>query len=101
MSSIVKQAHPWLENLVAYDPGKPIEETARELGLDPKDIIKVASNENPLGPSPKAIEAMKEAAHPLLAGCRACRFPVNVAHGERHIAHVPHQDIRPLVQTQE
>lgn len=63
MSSIVKQAHPWLENLVAYDPGKPIEETARELGLDPKDIIKVASNENPLGPSPKAIEAMKEAAH--------------------------------------
>ncbi len=62
MSSIIKQAHPWLEGLVAYDPGKPIEETARELGLNPEDIIKVASNENPLGPSPKAIEAMKEAA---------------------------------------
>lgn len=62
MSSIVNEAHPWLENLVAYDPGKPIEETARELGLDPKDIIKIASNENPLGPSPKAIVAMKEAA---------------------------------------
>ncbi len=62
MSSIVNEAHPWLENLVAYDPGKPIEETARELGLDPDDIIKIASNENPLGPSPKAIEAMKEAA---------------------------------------
>ncbi len=62
MSSIVNEAHPWLENLVAYDPGKPIDETARELGLDPKDIIKIASNENPLGPSPKAIEAMKEAA---------------------------------------
>ena len=62
MSSIVNEAHPWLENLVAYDPGKPIEETARELGLDPNDIIKIASNENPLGPSPKAIEAMKEAA---------------------------------------
>ncbi len=62
MSHIWKQAHPWLENLVAYDPGKPIEETARELGLEPSDIIKVASNENPLGPSPKAIEAMKEAA---------------------------------------
>tara|TARA_R110000850_G_scaffold19988_5_gene59816 strand:+ start:4326 stop:5426 length:1101 start_codon:yes stop_codon:yes gene_type:complete len=62
MSTIVKQAHPWLEGLVAYDPGKPIEETARELGLDPSDIIKVASNENPLGPSPKAIEAMKIAA---------------------------------------
>lgn len=62
MSSIVKQAHPWLDNLIAYDPGKPIEETARELGLQPEDIIKVASNENPLGPSPLAIEAMKAAA---------------------------------------
>ncbi|MDF1754958.1 MAG: histidinol-phosphate transaminase [Verrucomicrobiales bacterium] len=59
--SILKQAHPWLENLVAYDPGKPIEETARELGLDPGDIIKLASNENSLGPSPKAVEAMKAA----------------------------------------
>ncbi|MEM9282270.1 MAG: histidinol-phosphate transaminase [Verrucomicrobiota bacterium] len=62
MSSIIEHAHPWLEGLVAYDPGKPIEETARELGLDPSDIIKMASNENPLGPSPKAIEAMKQAA---------------------------------------
>ncbi|MCF6313328.1 MAG: histidinol-phosphate transaminase [Verrucomicrobiales bacterium] len=60
MSSINK-ANPWLENLVAYDPGKPIEETARELGLKPSDIIKLASNENPLGPSPKAVEAMKVA----------------------------------------
>jgi histidinol-phosphate aminotransferase len=62
MSSVTKQAHPWLEGLVAYDPGKPIEETAREQGLDPADIIKLASNENPLGPSPKAVEAMKAAA---------------------------------------
>ena len=52
-------ANPWLESLVAYDPGKPIEETARELGLDPSEIIKLASNENPLGPSPKAVAAMK------------------------------------------
>ncbi len=59
MSSIIKQAHPWLEDLVVYDPGKPIEETAREQGLDPSDIIKLASNENPLGPSPKAVAAMK------------------------------------------
>lgn len=57
--SITKQAHSWLEDLVAYDPGKPIEETARELGLEPHDIIKLASNENSLGPSPKAVEAMK------------------------------------------
>ncbi len=58
MSSTTK-ANPWLDNLVAYDPGKPIEETARELGLKVDDIIKLASNENPLGPSPKAVEAMK------------------------------------------
>ncbi len=41
-----------------YKPGKPIEEVQRELGL--KDIIKLASNENPLGPSPKALIAIKE-----------------------------------------
>ncbi|NNE91186.1 MAG: histidinol-phosphate transaminase [Verrucomicrobiales bacterium] len=60
-SKIKEQAHPWLEALVPYDPGKPIEETARELGLDPDDIIKLASNENSLGPSPMAVEAMKTA----------------------------------------
>ena len=60
-TDIWQQAHPWLESLVSYDPGKPIEETARELGLDPASIIKLASNENPLGPSPKAVEAMKAA----------------------------------------
>jgi histidinol-phosphate aminotransferase len=46
-------------NLTPYVPGKPIEEVKRELGID--DIIKMASNENPLGPSPAAIKAMKEA----------------------------------------
>ncbi|MCB1236380.1 MAG: histidinol-phosphate transaminase [Verrucomicrobiae bacterium] len=60
-TGIWQQAHPWLEGLVSYDPGKPIEETARELGLEPGSIIKLASNENPLGPSPRAVEAMKAA----------------------------------------
>lgn len=46
-----------------YQPGKPIEEVARELGLgDPEGIIKLASNENALGPSPRAIEAMQRQA---------------------------------------
>lgn len=54
-------ANPQLRDLVAYEPGKPIEDVARELGLDPDSIIKLASNENPLGPSPKAIAAMREA----------------------------------------
>ncbi len=55
MSALTQSAHSWLDDLVVYEPGKPIEETARELGLQPSDIIKLASNENPLGPSPKAI----------------------------------------------
>lgn len=40
-----------------YEPGKPIETVAREYGLDPEHIAKLASNENPFGPSPKAIAA--------------------------------------------
>lgn len=61
MSSIWNFANAQLKDLVAYEPGKPIEEVARERGLKPEDIIKLASNENPLGPSPKAITAMQEA----------------------------------------
>lgn len=45
-----------VENIVPYIGGKPIEETKRELGL--RSVVKLASNENPLGPCPKAIEAM-------------------------------------------
>lgn len=54
-------ANPQLKDLVAYEPGKPIDEVARELGLQPTDIVKLASNENPLGPSPKAKAAMTAA----------------------------------------
>ena len=56
-----KTAHEHVLRLVAYEPGKPVEELAREMGLQPGDIIKLASNENPLGPSPKALEAMRTA----------------------------------------
>lgn len=48
-----------LNNIKPYTPGKPIEEVKRELGID--DVIKLASNENPLGPSKKAVEKMKDA----------------------------------------
>jgi len=48
--NVVKGLHP-------YKPGKPIGEVQRELGLE--HIVKMASNENPLGPSPKAVEAMR------------------------------------------
>ena len=56
-----KSAHPHIQNLIAYEPGKPVEELAREMGLAPAQILKLASNENPLGPSPKALLAMREA----------------------------------------
>lgn len=59
--SIDQFANRFVCDLVAYEPGKPIDETARELGLNPADIVKVASNENPLGPSPLAKEAMRAA----------------------------------------
>jgi histidinol-phosphate aminotransferase len=55
-----KYANPQLRELVAYEPGKPVEDLAREMGIEPDKIIKLASNENPLGPSPKARQAMIE-----------------------------------------
>jgi histidinol-phosphate aminotransferase len=61
MSSIWDIANGQLRDLAVYEPGKPIEETARELGADAGKIIKLASNENPLGPSPKALAAMRAA----------------------------------------
>ena len=53
--------NPNLKNLPVYQPGRPIEEVARELGLPADSIIKVASNENPFGPSPLAVAAMQKA----------------------------------------
>ncbi len=52
--------NPHLATLPVYVPGRPIDEVAREHGLDPASVIKLASNENPLGPSPRAVAAMGE-----------------------------------------
>lgn len=57
--SIQHLVSPWLASLVPYQPGKPIEEVEREYGI--RDSIKLASNENPLGPSPRALAALREA----------------------------------------
>lgn len=46
-----------------YEAGRPIEVVAREFGLDPLDVIKLASNENPLGPSPLGLAAAQKALH--------------------------------------
>ena len=59
-------AHPWVSRLGRYEPGRPIEEVARELGFASLDeIVKLASNENALGPSPLAVKAMKKAARAM------------------------------------
>ena len=55
--------HPDIQSLSPYVPGKPIDELQRELGLT--RVIKLASNENPLGPSPKAVAALAGAAESL------------------------------------
>jgi histidinol-phosphate aminotransferase len=60
-AAMLPSAHQHVLDLVAYEPGKPVEELAREMGLEPADIVKLASNENPLGPSPKAVAAMRDA----------------------------------------
>ncbi len=58
MTPIQEIANRELLDLVPYEPGKPVDDVARELGLDPATVIKLASNENPLGPSPLAVAAM-------------------------------------------
>jgi histidinol-phosphate aminotransferase len=61
---------PYVSEIKPYVPGKPVKELERELGI--KDSIKLASNENPLGPSPKALKALKEY---LQTGCEVHRYP--------------------------
>ena len=56
-SSINELLPPWSTRIRPYPPGKPLEEVERELG---HPAIKLASNENPLGPSPKALEAIRK-----------------------------------------
>src|SRR6266498_4145702 len=57
--------NPALASLPVYQPGRPIEEVARELGLAAGEVIKLASNENPLGPSPAALAAMEKSLQTL------------------------------------
>src|SRR6266705_45311 len=58
---LCEQSPSYIRAIAPYQPGKPISELAREMGLDEKKIIKLASNENPLGVSPKARAAIKKA----------------------------------------
>ncbi len=55
---IIEQVPEYIRSLIPYEPGKPIEEVEREYGIS--GSVKLASNENPLGPSPKAVAALRE-----------------------------------------
>ena len=59
MTDFQKLAVPGVQHLKPYLPGKPIEELERELGVT--NTLKLASNENTLGPSPKAAQAIQDA----------------------------------------
>ncbi|HEY1326158.1 MAG TPA: histidinol-phosphate transaminase [Casimicrobiaceae bacterium] len=63
--ALAARAPEYVRRISPYVGGKPIEEVARELGLAPERIVKLASNENPRGPSPKALAAISAAAADL------------------------------------
>lgn len=73
--SLVELARPQVLGLVPYSPGRPIEEVQRDFGFD--EVLKLASNENPLGPSPLALQAIREGLQGLHrypdGGCRELR----------------------------
>jgi histidinol-phosphate aminotransferase len=61
VTKLCVSAPPYIQSIAPYEPGKPIADLAREMGLEVGQIIKLASNENPLGISPKAEEAIQAA----------------------------------------
>lgn len=65
MSSLIQQAPEFIRSIAPYKAGKPIADVVRELGLDPSQVVKLASNENPLGLGDKAKHAMAQAASEL------------------------------------
>lgn len=74
--SLEDLASPHLRGLIPYSPGKPIDEVERELGI--AESVKLASNENPLGPAPLALAALRDA----LPGIH--RYPDGSGHHLRH-----------------
>jgi histidinol-phosphate aminotransferase len=71
-----------IERLIPYSPGKPIEELEREIGIT--NVIKLASNESPVGPSPKVLEAMSVAARGIHRYPDAAGFALKGALCQHH-----------------
>ena len=66
-----------------YQPGKPLSELEREYGVE--NIIKLASNENPLGASPAALEAMRAAMHELALRAESLRTAITWFRGNGYV----------------
>ncbi len=73
---------PALDGCVPYEPGKPVEEVQRELGLE--RVVKLASNEGPFGPFPQALEALERAAGELNRYPDGGAYRLRAALAERH-----------------
>ena len=82
----------YIRNIAAYQPGKPISDVARELGMAEADIVKLASNENPLGASPKAVAAIHAAIGDLAMYPDGGGFPLKAAISKKY-AVLPEQII--------
>jgi histidinol-phosphate aminotransferase len=83
MSNLTHLAPDYIRAIAPYQGGKPIAELAREMGLNEADIIKLASNENPLGISPKAQMAIDEAVHAIARYPDGNSFALRVAVSEK------------------
>src|SRR5258707_1005451 len=81
---LCEQSPSYIRAIAPYQPGKPISELAREMGLDAKKIVKLASNENPLGISPKARAAIKKGLAELSRYPDGNAFELKAALSRRH-----------------
>ncbi len=77
-------APEYIRSIQPYQPGKPIAELAREIGLDEAYVIKLASNENPLGTSPLALDAMINALHDVALYPDGSGYELKIALSKRY-----------------
>jgi histidinol-phosphate aminotransferase len=81
---LCERSPSYVRQIAPYQPGKPISELAREMGLVERDIVKLASNENPLGPSPRALGAISSALDELSRYPDGNQYELKVALSRRY-----------------